>query len=121
MGNKLDIAKSLEAKDGFECHGLKYPPTYSVGSDNDTRKRANKKGIGESRRAQQRISAAAPHDWLHCDYSVDNIVLSGGGSKGYAFVGALKVINQFKALKMRTYYQYPYRAFSKIEIFERSR
>ena len=73
----MDIAKSLEAKDGFECHGLKYPPSYSVGSDNDTRKRAKKKGIGQSRRAQQRMSPAGPDDWLHCDYSVDNIVLSG--------------------------------------------
>ena len=100
MGNKLDIAKSLEVKDGFECHGLKYPPSYSVGSDNNTRKRAKKKGTGESRRAQQRMSPAGPDDWLHCDYSVDNIVLSGGGSKGYAFVGALKVRNKFKALEI---------------------
>ena len=96
MGNKLDIAKSLEAKDGFECHGLKYPPSYSVGSDSDTRKRANKKSTGESRRVQHRRSPAGPDDWLHCDYSVDNIVLSGGGSKGYAFVGALKVKNKFR-------------------------
>ena len=82
MGNKLDIMKSLEKDDGFECHGLKYPPSYT---DNSTRDRRNKS------RMRKRVSTVGPDDWLHFDYPVDNVVLSGGGSKGYAFVGALKV------------------------------
>ena len=88
MGNKLDIEKSLETKDGFECHGLKYPPSYS---ESYTKTRIKKKAREGPRRVVKRRSIAGPDDWLHWDYSVDNVVLSGGGSKGYAFVGALKV------------------------------
>ena len=34
--------------------------------------------------------------WLNFNYPFENIVLSGGGSKGYAYVGALKVNKLFK-------------------------
>ena len=92
MGNKLDIKQSLKAEDGFECHGLKYPPSYTTWSDYATNKERGDRNIyGESRIIRKRFSTHGSDDWLHFDYPIDNIVLSGGGSKGYAFVGALKV------------------------------
>ena len=90
MGNKLDISKSLQVNDGFECHGLKYPPSYAAvkAEKQDQRDRRHKNEEEEYRGTQKGVTR---EDWMQYDYPVDNLVLSGGGSKGYAFVGAFKV------------------------------
>ncbi len=89
MGNKLEIKKSLAKRpEGFECHGLKYPPTFSAAAAGARTGR----DAAERRRNRKRMSVSTSGDeWLNFRHPIDNIVLSGGGSKGYAFVGALKV------------------------------
>lgn len=91
MGNNLDIRKSLkDHADGFECHGLRYPPSYqSVKGHRDESK--SYKAHNEADQMRRRRKRSTSEGWTHFQYPIDNVVLSGGGSKGYAFVGALKV------------------------------
>ena len=75
-----------------------YPPGYEA-HHKQKKKKKEKKRRGK-RQAEIRIpKELSPGDpsgideaWMSYDYPFQNIVLSGGGSKGYSFVGSLKVI-----------------------------
>ncbi len=91
----------------FEVYGIHWPHPYKDNAstqdddkiiNNNTDKVCDiktKHMIPNSRHYRK-----VPNEWLHSNYHYENIVISGGGTKGYSVIGAFKV--RTRVLTFRT-------------------
>ncbi len=95
MGNHLIpcAAKSPDHHDGFEAHGVCYPPNYTKHRErhHGAKYKPHHEKVTDSPDVGSKSLKLRRNNWLHHEYQIQNLVMSGGGSKGYAFVGGMKV------------------------------
>ena len=96
--------KGGKEEDTYVVHGIRYLSNKSNSSK--SRKSSRNRSPGDTTDGRRRNHSSSIYvssdwtdhislsnvDWANSDaYPYENIVMSGGGSKGYAFIGALKV------------------------------
>ena len=74
----------------YNIHGIQYLPENKDETKNPQEVTAN--GVqGKLLREQSSVNGFSDIQWLDAEYPFENVIMSGGGSKGYAYIGALKV------------------------------
>ena len=93
MGNKaLSKPKKPPPHKLYSMHGIQYMREKKDPTQEDLEQATSNGAVqGKLIREYSSVNGFEDVQWITSEYPFENIVMSGGGSKGYAYIGALKV------------------------------